>query len=124
MYADLDEKPWNNFLDKLLNRENFNFRREIEGAGGMVVPDWNHCLENEFHQRTRRPIRQALWAAHEDPQHRMEHWVTFLTVANSRSQSSQALMVRLPCSAKRLSLFAASARVLREDSGLRSSHSP
>ena len=54
MYAGLDEKPWNNFLDKLLNRENLNFRREIEGAGGMVVPDWNHCLEYEFHQRTRR----------------------------------------------------------------------
>ena len=37
-------------------------------------------------------IRQALWAAYADPQHRMKHWITFLTVANLRSQPSQALM--------------------------------
>ena len=51
MYADLDEKTWNNFLEELLNRENFNFRREIEGSGEMVGPDWNHCLEYEFQLR-------------------------------------------------------------------------
>ena len=36
MYADLDEKTWNSFLEELLNRENLNFRREIEGSGEMV----------------------------------------------------------------------------------------
>ena len=30
LYTDLDEKTWNNFLEELVNRENFNFRR----AGG------------------------------------------------------------------------------------------
>ena len=48
MYADLDERTWTTFLEELLNRENFNFRREIEGSGEMVGPDWNHCLEYEF----------------------------------------------------------------------------
>ena len=33
------EKTWNNFLEELLNRESFNFRREIEGSGEMVGPD-------------------------------------------------------------------------------------
>ena len=51
MYADLDERTWNTFLEELLNRENFNFRREIEGSGEMVRPDWNHCLEYEFQLR-------------------------------------------------------------------------
>ena len=101
MYSDLDERTWNNFLEELLNRENINFRREIEGSGEMVGPDWNHCLEYEFQLRKEAlrlirdqgvSIQQALWAAYEDPQHRMKHWITYLTVANSRSQSSKALM--------------------------------
>ena len=101
MYADLDEKTWSNFLEELLNRENFNFRREIEGSGEMVGPDWNHCLEYEFQFRKEAlrlirdqgvSIQQALWAAYADPQHRMKRWITHLTVANSRSQSSKALM--------------------------------
>ena len=99
-YADLDEKTWNNFLEELLNRENSNFRLEIEGSGQMVGPDWNRCLEYEFQLRKEAlrlisgqgvSIRQAL-CAYADPQHSMKHRVTFLTVANSRSQSSQALM--------------------------------
>ena len=67
----------------------------------MVGPDWNHCLEHEFQLRKEAlrlirdqgvSIQQALWAAYADPQHRMKHWITCLTVANSRSQSSKALM--------------------------------
>ena len=36
MFADLDEKTWNTFLEELLNRENFNFRRKVEGSGEMA----------------------------------------------------------------------------------------
>ena len=100
MYADLDEHTWNTFLEELLNRENFNFQREIEGSGQMVGPDWNHCLEYEFQLRKEAcrlireqglPIQRALWAAYQDPQHRMKNWITFLTVANSRNESTQSL---------------------------------
>ena len=100
-FADLDEKTWNNFLEELLNRENYNFGREIECSGEMVGPDWNHCLEYEFQLRKEAlrlirdqgvSIQQALWPAYADPQHRMKHWIMFLTVANLGSQSSQALM--------------------------------
>ena len=81
-YADLDEKTWNDFLEELLNRENFNFRLEIEGSGEMVGPDWNHCLEYDFQLRREAlrlirdrgvSTRQALWAAYADPQHRTKH---------------------------------------------------
>ena len=98
--ADLDEKTWNNFPEGPLRREIFNFRREIEGFGEMVGPDWSHRLEYEFQLRQEAlglirdqgvSIRQALWAGYANPQHRMKHWITFLTVANSRSESSQAL---------------------------------
>ena len=73
MFADLDEKTWNTFLEELLNRENFNFRREIEGSGEMVGPDWNHWLEYEFQLRKEGlrlireqgvSIQRALWAAY------------------------------------------------------------
>ena len=51
MYADLDERTRNTFLEELLNRGNFNFWREIEGSGEMVGPDWDNCLEYEFQLR-------------------------------------------------------------------------
>ena len=82
MYADLEEKTWNTFLEELLNLENFNFQREIDGSGEMVAPDWNHCLEYEFQLRKEAcrlireqglPIQRALWAAYQDPQHRMKN---------------------------------------------------
>ena len=38
----------NTFLEELLKRESFNFRRQIEGSGEMEGPDWNHCSEYEF----------------------------------------------------------------------------
>ena len=50
MYADLDEKTWNNFLEELLNRENFNFRREIEGSGvptGTIVSSTSSSCERK-----------------------------------------------------------------------------
>ena len=100
MYADLDEKTWNNFLEELPNRENFNFRREIEGSGEMVGPDWNQCLEYDFQLRKEAlrlirdhgvSIQQALWAAYADPQHRMKRWITFFNRSLTRTVSPPRL---------------------------------
>ena len=64
----------------------------------MVGQDWNHCLEYEFQIRKealRRAeedglaIGAALWATCNRTQHRMEHWITFLTVANARSEKDK-----------------------------------
>ena len=59
-----------------------------------MAPVWTDCLEYEFQLRkeafrlTREEghgIEAALNAALKDPQHRMEHWVTSLTVANAKA---------------------------------------
>ena len=64
----------------------------------MVGPDWNHCLEYEFQLRKdalRRAEEEglatnaALRATYNCPQHRVEHWITFLTVTNSRSEKDK-----------------------------------
>ena len=36
-------------------------------------------------------IGAALWATYNCPQHRMEHWITFLTVANARSEKDKQI---------------------------------
>ena len=64
----------------------------------MVGLDWNHCLEYEFQLRNRLirdqgvSIQQALWAGYADPQHRMKHWITYLSkeVVALRSQRSRS----------------------------------
>ena len=69
-----------------------SFQRQLENSEVMVGPDWNHCFEYEFQHRKdalRRaeeeglPIGAALWATYNCPQHHVEHWITFLTVANA-----------------------------------------
>ena len=63
----------------------------------MIVPQWSHCLEYEFQVRkaaiqlTRSQglqIQKALWSVYRNEQHRMEHWVTLLTIANAAAPSS------------------------------------
>ena len=98
LYRDLDERTWPLLLEELLNRKNFAFQRQLENSEVMVGPDWNHCLEYEYQirkealRRTEEDgmaIGAALWATYNCPQHRMEHWITFLTVANARSEKER-----------------------------------
>ena len=98
LYRDLDERTWHLLLEELLNRKNFAFQRQLENSEVMVGPDWNHCLEYEFQirkealRRTEEDglaIGAALWASYSCPQHRMEQLITFLTVANARSDKDK-----------------------------------
>ena len=77
-------------------RKNFLLEREIAGPR-MIVPNWTHCQEHEFQIRkealrlTREegePVGKALWAAYRDRHHRIEHWLTLLTIANSGGSST------------------------------------
>ena len=63
-----------------------------------VGPDWNHGLEYEFqlHKDSLRRAKEdglaigaALWATYNCPQHRMAHWITFLTVATARTEKDK-----------------------------------
>ena len=65
----------------------------------MVVQKWTHCLSFEIEFRweavklTREkglPKQAALWAAYHNGDHRVQHWVSLLTMANSSSSSSSS----------------------------------
>ena len=93
-FSDFDDKTWPKLLEELLNRKNFNFQRQHQNKS-LAGPDWDSCQEHEFQLRkeafrlTREEglsIAAALWQAYRSPQHRMEHWITFLTVANAKSE--------------------------------------
>ena len=56
-------------------------------------PTWAHCVEYEFQLRREAKklcreqgfsIQAAPWAAYRNQEHRVKHWVTLLSIANSR----------------------------------------
>ena len=60
----------------------------------MIVPKWEHCLEYEYQVRRQAiklcvrkgfSFQSAWWSVYRDVEHRMEHWVQLLTIANSSS---------------------------------------
>ena len=68
-------------------------KRQIEGET-WAAPVWTHCMEHEFQLRRDAmklcreqgySIQAALWATYRNQEHRMKHWVTLLSIANSRS---------------------------------------
>ena len=94
LYSDLT--PRNELLTEQLSTRSSRLEREIRGVK-MIVPQRSHCLEYEFHVRkapiqlTRSqglPIQKALWSVCRNEQHRMEHRVTLLTIANAAAPSS------------------------------------
>ena len=96
LYADLTPLTWSDLLSELLSTRNFRLEREVGGVK-LVVPQWSHCLEYEFQIRkeaislTRSrglSIQSALWSVYRNEHHRMEHWVTLLTIANAASSMS------------------------------------
>ena len=98
VYSDLKESTFTKFLDELLSEKNFLLEREVAGSK-MIVPEWAHCLEYEFQLRKEalrlvreegQSIEKALWAAHHNPHHRIEHWLTLLTIANSGGTKSSS----------------------------------
>ena len=95
LFADVHERTWTKFLDLLLSNENFLCNRHTQGGQKVVAPDSNACLEFEFQLRkqafklireTRLPIGEALQSAYNDPQHRMTHWISLLTIANGQEE--------------------------------------
>ena len=72
MCADFTENTWPEFLEELLNENNFWLQRDIQGEV-CSTPAWTHCLEYEYRLRKEalRPcfeegfsIQEALWSAY------------------------------------------------------------
>ena len=53
IYKDLTQSTFEDHLKLLLNRRNFNYRKEVEGQL-MSQPCWSHCLSYEYELRKRR----------------------------------------------------------------------
>ena len=93
IFADFTEMTFPKILDELLSEKNFLLDRIIAGTK-MIVPKWEHCLEYEYQVRRQAiklcvrkgfSFQSAWWSVYRDVEHRMEHWVQLLTIANSCS---------------------------------------
>ena len=78
-----------------MSTDNFLMKRQIEGKT-WAAPVWTHCMEYEFQLRrdAMKPWREqgysiqaAPWATYRNQEHRVKHWVTLLSIANSRSDA-------------------------------------
>ena len=97
LYRDVEVTAVSDFLDELLSDRNFFM--ESDDDEKFVIPPWNQCLNYEFSIRMDVvrlcleegfSIKDALWHTLADKEHRMQHWILKLTIANSRQNSSKA----------------------------------
>ena len=87
---------FSDFLDELLSDR--NFLMESDDDERLVIPLWNQCLNNEFNIRKDAvrlcmeegfALKDALWHVLADKEHRMQHWILKLTIANARQDTSK-----------------------------------
>ena len=98
IYQDLDRCTFNELLDALLDRDNFNFYKEVESRA-LISPSWSFCLSYEFEIRKEAfrlckeqqyGIQAALWATSRNTEHRMKHWLQLIAIPNTPSSSSSS----------------------------------
>ena len=83
IFQDLDRCTFSDFLDTHLDKDNFNFYKEVDGRP-LITPCWTICLSYEFELRKEAirlckeqsyGIQAALWAALRIGEQRMKHWL-------------------------------------------------
>ena len=96
IYADFDRNTFIDFLETLLDKDNFNFYKEVDGRP-MISPSWTYCLSYEFELRKEAirlckeqslGIQSALWTTLRNTEHRMKHWLQLVAIPNAPSSSS------------------------------------
>ena len=62
IYKDLDKNTFMDFLDKLLDRDNFNFYKETDGRP-LIAPKWSYCLsyELELRKEAEKSVVKCAW---------------------------------------------------------------
>ena len=102
LYKDLTRSTFEDHLKLLLSRKNFNNRKEVDGQL-LSQPCWSHCLSYEYEIRKEAyklcrlravGIAAALKEVTSDNEHRTQHWVQLIAIANS-SSSNDATIARL-----------------------------
>ena len=96
IYKDFDKTTFNDFLDKLMDRDNFNFYKEVEGRP-LIAPKWSYCLSHELELRKESiklckernvGIKEALWSVLGNVEHRMKHWLQLVAIPNAPAAAS------------------------------------
>ena len=96
IYADFDRNTFIDFLETLLDNDNFNFYKEVDGRP-MISPSWSYCLSYELELRKEAirlckeqssGIQSALWSALRNTEHRTKHWLQLVAIPNAPSSSS------------------------------------
>ena len=96
LYRGLEVNTFSDFLDELLSDR--NFLMESDDDEKLVIPPWNQCLSYEFNIRKDAvrlcmeegfALKDALWHVLPDKEHRMQHWILKLTIANARQDVSK-----------------------------------
>ena len=96
IYGDLDRNTFIDFLEVFLDKDNFNFYKEVD-CRPMISPSWSFCLSYELELRKEAVrlckeqsfgIQAALWAALRNNEHRMKHWLQLVAIPNAPSSSS------------------------------------
>ena len=88
IYDDFDRNTFIDFLETLLDKDNFNFYKEVDGRP-MISPSWTYCLSYEFELRKEAirlckeqsfGIQSALWSTLRNMEHRMKHWLQLVAI--------------------------------------------
>ena len=79
IYADFDRNTFIDFLECFVDKDNFNFYKEVDGRP-MISPSWTYCLSYELELR-----KEAIRLCKE---HRMKHWLQLVAIPNAPSSSS------------------------------------
>ena len=107
IYEDFNRTTFVDFLDTLLDRDNFNFHKEVNGRT-LISPCWSFCLSYEF-ELQKEAIRLCKGTSDgctscaldctPQPRASYEHWLQLVAIPNAPSSSSgpeiQALNKRI-----------------------------
>ena len=86
---DFDRSTFSDFLERLLDKKNFNLHKEVSGTL-LLVSKWTDCMSYEFELRKDANrlcreegsgIKSALWTTIENTEHRMIHWLQLVSIA-------------------------------------------
>ena len=92
IHRDLNGSTFMDFFERLLDKNNFNLHKEVNGTP-LLVPKWTDCmsyeceLRKEAYRLSREEgsgIKAALWTTIENTEHRIIHWLQLISIANSR----------------------------------------
>ena len=87
IYKDFDKSTFIDFLDRLCDRDNFHFHKEVDGRP-LIAPCLSYELEirKEAIKRCKEQavgIKAALWGVLGDTEHRMKHWLQLVAIPNA-----------------------------------------